>query len=296
VVQEQTPVPADDPQVPALDARLFDVAHKGRTSNEAPSPSCERDTPGQDSHEPVEPAAAEGVEPAEDSTLPWFIDAFLFPSNLGGVIHLVLLWLLVNLLCPAAMQYLGLGTEYVPFVYTLPVAYVVYYLAECIRHSVGGARRAPEYWMSPCDSSRWDCLTQSVEVVGCVAVCFWPASVYYIARERSDWIFWSLMAGGGFFFPMVLLSVVWFDSYSGLDPVIIMGSIARTFVPYTVIVLLLAAGALLFVKMGLSTYGFYRPPPLALVFRLVQLYLLFVAAGLVGRFYWRYRRRLNWES
>jgi hypothetical protein len=104
---------------------------------------------------------------------------FLYPCNLAGIIHLVGLWLLINLLCPGVMEYLGLSPEYVPFVYTLPVAYVVYYLAACIRDSAGGGRRVPDFWMSPGDSSKWDCLSQSVEVVGCFAVCFWPVGVSF---------------------------------------------------------------------------------------------------------------------
>jgi hypothetical protein len=245
--------------------------------------------------EPAEQAATEGIEAAGGSRLPWLLDVFLYPLNLAGVIHLVSLWLLVNLLCPSVMQYAGLGTEFVPLVYTLPVAYVVYYLAECIRDSAGGGRRAPDFWMGPGDSSKWDCLSQFVLVVGCVAVCFWPVSVYYIVRERADWIYWLLLACGGFLLPMVLLAVVWFDSYSGLNPVLIVGSMLRTFLPYCAIVLFLGGEALLFVTMGLKTYGFYRPPPLLFVLRLVQLYLMFVAAGLLGRFYQRYKERLNWD-
>jgi hypothetical protein len=93
---------------------------------------------------------------------------------------------------------------------------------------------------------------------------------------------------------MILLSVVWSDSYSGLNPILI-ESISRTLLPHCGIVLVLAGGALLFVKMGLKTYHFWRPPPLPFILRLVQLYLLFVAAGLLGRFYQRYKKRLKWD-
>jgi hypothetical protein len=194
------------------------------------------------------------------------------------------------------MRYLGLGMEFVPLVYTLPVAYVVYYLAECIRDSAGGARRAPDFWMSPGDSSRWDCLAGFVQVVGCVAVCFWPVCVYYIVREQVDGIYWSLLACGGFFLPMTLLAVVWFDSYSGLNPALIVGSMLRTLGPYSVLVLLLAGEALLFVKIGLHIYVFQRPPPLPSVLQLVQMYLLFVASGSLGRFYQRHKERLSWNA
>ena len=286
------PEPADRG---AHDAALLDIPPKGKSRTGAVHRSHGFERSGQDSPTAAEGSAGEGSTPAGESQLPWLIDAFLYPLNLAGVIHLVSLWLLVSLFCPSVMQYLGLGTEYVPFVYTLPVAYVVYFLAECIRDSAGGARRVPDFWMSPGDSSKWDCLSQFVQVVGCVAVCFGPVSVYYIVRERADCIYWLLVAGGGSFLPMILLAVVWSDSYSGLNPILIVGSLFRTFLPYSVLVLLLGGGALLFAQMGLKTYGFWRPPPLPFVLRLVQLYLLFVAAGLLGRFYQRYKERLNWD-
>ena len=295
VTPQETPEGGPRAKDPAPDAALLDIPPKGEIRTGAVRQSHGFERSEQDSPTPAEGSAGDGITPDGKSQLPWLIDVFLYPLNLAGVIHLVSLWLLVSLLCPLVMQYLGLGTEFAPFIYTLPVAYVVYYLTECMRDSAGGARRAPDFWMSPGDSSKWDCLSQFVQVVGCVAVCFWPVSVYYIVREQADGIYWLLLAGGGFLLPMILLAVVWFDSYSGLNPILIVGSMSRTFVPYSALVLLLGGGALLFVKMGLKTYGFWRPPPLPFVLRLVQLYLMFVAAGLLGRFYRRYKERLNWD-
>ena len=109
--------------------------------------------------------------------LPWLIDVFLYPLNLAGIIHLICLWLLVFLLCPLVMGFLRLGKEYIPVVYTLPVAYVLYYFAECIRDSTAGRCRAPDFWMHPAESGKWDCVLQSLVVLGCIAVCFWPVAV-----------------------------------------------------------------------------------------------------------------------
>ena len=81
--------------------------------------------------------------------LPWLIDVFLYPLNLTGIIHLICLWLLVFLLCPLVMEFLGLGIEYIPIVYTLPIAYVLYYFTECIRDSANGRYRDPDFWMGP---------------------------------------------------------------------------------------------------------------------------------------------------
>ena len=89
------PVPVPDgegakPGGRALDAALFDIPHKGGTSNEAPSPPRSPDGPAHDLQEPIEQATTEGTEPAGGSKLPWFIDVFLYPSKIQPVLGLSL--------------------------------------------------------------------------------------------------------------------------------------------------------------------------------------------------------------
>lgn len=272
---------------PAYDTNLLDLAEKGKISDEATDRY----------HEEVAGCSAGGrPEPIEAPGLPWPVSALVYPLSPAGIVHVIALWLLLFVLPPLVMGYIGLGIEYVPLVYALPLAYVVYYYAECIRDSSGGGRHAPAFWIHPTDSSKWDCLSQLFLVVGCVAIYFGPVSVYYILRERADWIYWLLMAGGGFFFPMVLLAVVWFDSFEGLNLMLVVRSIARTFVPYCGTVLLLFGGAWLFVAMGFRLYSFRLPPARPLGIRVVQVYLVFVAVALLGGFYQRHKERLDWES
>jgi hypothetical protein len=272
---------------PAQDTAFLDLAPKGRLPDEGPSQNNAR-------RDGVERPAPQAAESADAPRRPWPIDAIMYPLSLIGVIHLVALWLLLFFLCPSVMSLVGLGTEYVPFVYTLPVAYALYYFAECVRGRAGGGLHVPDFWMHPGDSSMWDCLGQMFEVVGCIAVCFWPVSVYYIVREQVDVMYWLLLAGGGFVFPMVLLAVVLFDSFSALNPILIAGSILRTFVPYCGMVLLFCAGALLSVKIGFHLNGFHPLPTVPFLLWLVQLYMIFVAIALLGRFYQRHQDRLDW--
>ena len=193
------------------------------------------------------------------------------------------------------MGLLGLGIEYIPIVYTLPIAYMLYYFTECIRESAIGRCRAPDFWMHLTDSDKWDCISQLLLVLGCIAVCFCPVSVYYLVTKRTDLIYWLLLACSGFFFPMVLLAVVLFDSYNALNPILIIGSIFRTFLPYCGMVLLFYGGALLFMKIDSRLYSFRLLPAVPFISRALQLYLMFVAVGLLGRFYCKYREKLNWE-
>lgn len=236
-----------------------------------------------------------GTEEVPERKLLWFIDIWLYPLNLAGVIHLICLWLLVFLLCPLVMGFLGLGIEYIPIVYTLPIAYVLYYFTECIRDSATGHFRVPNYWMHPADSDKWDFISQLLIVLGNIAVCFCPASIYYIVTGQTDLIYWLLIACGSFFFPMALLAAVLFDSYNALNPILIIGSIFRTFFPYSGMVLLFYGGALLFIKINFLLYSLRLLPAVPFISRAFQLYLIFVAVGLLGRFYWKYREKLNWE-
>jgi len=232
---------------------------------------------------------------ADQPGLPWFIDIFLYPFNLAGIIYLLSLWLLIFLLCPLVIALLGLGTEYIPVVYLLPVAYSLYYFAECIHVSASGGRRAPDLRTSPAKPDRWDYISQLLVAVGSIAVCFSPVAVYYIVTERTDTIYWLLLGCGGFFFPMVLLAVVLFDSFNALNPILIIGSIFRTLLPYCGMVLFFYAGALLFMKIDSPVNRFWLLPIVPFLIKGIQLYMIIVAVGLLGRFYHRYEEKLNWE-
>ena len=94
---------------------------------------------------------------------------------------------------------------------------------------------------------------------------------------------------------MVLLAVVLFDSYNALNPILIIGSIFRTFFPYCGVVLLFYGGAFLFMKIDSRLYSFRLLPAVPFISKALQLYLMFVALGLLGRFYRKYREKLNWE-
>jgi len=297
--------------VPEIDNDIFFKSPDSQADNTQDTPKppqleFEKPPPAQTSSEEVsaDPFSAAANEhllkhrveeiPPPKRRLVWFIDIWLYPLNLAGVVHLICLWLLVFLFCPLVMAILALGIEYVPIVYTLPIAYVLYYFTECIRDSATGNFRTPDFWMRP-NEGKWDFISQLLIVLGCIAICFCPASVYYIVTERTDLIYWLFMACGGFFFPMVLLAVVLFDSYNALNPILIIGSIFRTFFPYCGMVLLFYSGALLLIKIDSRFYSFRLLPAVAFISRVLQLYLVFVAVGLLGRFYWKYQEKLNWE-
>ena len=82
-----------------------------------------------------------------------------------------------------------------------------------------------------------------------------------------------------------------FDAFDALNPIFIIGSIFKTFLSYCGLILSLGIFgglvALIFWILG-------RLPILGFVSNAINLYLLFVAAHLLGRFYWWYKDKLDW--
>ena len=283
--------------VSGIDASLFDIPQKSETAEESIPQHRMTDNATEGPQELKERTGIAEPRPqgATESRLPWLVDVFLYPFSLGGIIHLIFLWLLIFLLCPLVMALMGLGTEYIPVVYLLPVTYVLYYFAQCIRDSAAGGRRPPDFWMHPASSDRWDCVSQSLFVLASIAVCFWPAVVYYAVTGGTGLTYWLLLACGGFLFPMALLAAVLFDSFNALNPILIIGSIWRTLAPYCGMVLFFYAGALLFMEIDSPVNRFWLLPAVPFILTGVQFYMIFVAVGFLGRFYRRYENKLNWE-
>jgi hypothetical protein len=139
-----------------------------------------------------------------------------------------------------------------------------------------------------------------MEILGCIVIVWGPVGFYVLFTHRIDVIFWVLLGYGIFFFPMALLAVVMFKSMTAFNPLLWVGSIISTFFPYCGLVLLISAiGLVLKFLMNipredipLGKVGIFVCGPLIL---LAFLYIVFVAGHLLGRFYWRYQKKLNWE-
>jgi len=191
--------------------------------------------------------------------------------------------------------------------------YLYWYLAECIRDSGTGGLRAPETIGSApgLDDMFW----QTLLITACLVIFLGPWLVYHLIVRQTDTTFWCVFSVGLFVFPMGLLSVVnttfWcvfgvglfvfpmgllsvvmFDSLTGLNPFIIIRSILSSFFPYCAMVAL-------FALMGLLLYAGARAAEqsavLGAIVFLVRMYLLLVGSHLLGRFYFRYQEKLNWD-
>ena len=278
----------------------------------------EENTPNQRSHESAEKMrlAVEKLErevfkpdPLPERTLPWLIDIFLYPMSYSGVIHMVIFAIIPPLLWLLVLRYVRAfgGVPYL-ILYLLLAGYAFYYISYCVFDSSRGGLRAPDVTIydSP---DKIELFSQVFLVIGVVAVCFFPAVIYYIATERTDLLFWLLSAVCIFFFPMAVLTAVLFDSVDAIKPVVIISSIYRTFLPYCGLVLAfyVLAGLVAPVILGLPKPGNliagliylqslmdYLLGTAYFWYKIAFVYLSIVSAHLLGRFYLRYKKELNW--
>jgi DNA-directed RNA polymerase subunit RPC12/RpoP len=243
---------------------------------------------------------SEETESDNERKLPWIVDIFLYPTSRPGLTHLAifigipfLIHLIRQLLGPLAVILL-FPAMVLNFLLGF---YVCWYFAECVRDSAAGRIRAPEAFA---DADIGSMFEQWLYLAACYAIFALPAVLYFTYTNRTDGIFWGLVAYGVFFFPMGLLAVVIFDSSSAFNPFLWISSIFKTFFRYCGLVLAIAGIVLAFSFL----IGLGEPQEaeqtsivteiLGAVFACLLLYVVFVVAHLLGRFYWRYEEKLNW--
>ena len=173
---------------------------------------------------------------------------------------------------------------------TVVFLYMYWYLCQCIHDSAEGGLRAPDVLVNA--PGLGDMLWQTIRIAACLVFFCAPVLIYYRRTERTDTVFWFLLAYAAFFFPIGLLAVIMFDSFSALNPLLLIPSIFSTFFQYCGLVLLFCFFGYILAKFisGLPWSGFLNYVPVAVI-----IYLTMVAAHLLGRFYWRYQENLYWE-
>jgi len=317
-----------------LDSSRFEIAQEDKTAKRGTFEDSASDTAMdelqrlQGSLRKIEP------EPLPERKLPWFVDIVIYPTSKAGLTMLGI-FIGVPLLMEAFVLALGLLTEifgpflvfYVFFmVISLLINIVIrlyryWYLSECIRDSSGGQIRAPDtVAFTP---GLWEMLSIFMKMFVCIVVLSAPMYFYLLKAKEIErsfgavfgftlfflWRVVTEVGSGGitfhillflavFFFPMTLLSVVMFDSYRGLNPLVIVRSIYSTIAPYCGMVLLLCVlwlPVVLIRKFIVTQVVTFQANLYLYLPRAVSIYLMLVGAHLMGRFYWRYQEKLNWD-
>lgn len=242
---------------------------------------------------------ADESEQVEERKLPWPVDIFLYPTSASGMIHIalfVILPILFDLLNRFVFSFAGhYGGMLLMIFYIFLYGYMFYYFAECIRDSSTGGLRAPD---TPANiPSKGDMIEQFVSLLACYAlflgpVIFYRGYTHFTETQMNSVIFWCLYAYGIFFLPMGLLAVVMFNSVNGLNPILLICSIASTFFQYCGLIIIICLLGFLLIAIG-----WILPQSRIIGYALsaVSIYLAMVLAHILGRFYRRYQERLNWE-
>ncbi|MBN2457381.1 MAG: hypothetical protein JXB29_12740 [Sedimentisphaerales bacterium] len=234
--------------------------------------------------------------------LPWFIDAFLYPLNISGFIHITLfvllprLWSLfikLSLSCIPPVYHTAVGEILGPLTfifYVLVIGYLCYYIYDCLLDSAKGGIRAPipTFGMNPYTANVWELISKIFLVLGSFAICYCWAAVYYIFARQTDNVFWLLCAIGSFLLPMSLLAGLMFGSFDALNPIMIVNSIYKTFITYWILLFFFYILVAMIVKI------LPRLPLWNLVISGLRIYLIFISSYLLGRFYWMNKDGLDW--
>jgi DNA-directed RNA polymerase subunit RPC12/RpoP len=291
IANEHTGEPKVSPETSPFDPTLLDLPQA-----RAQSPPAEYDVRSETAEDKLEQQLQEKIEQSENvgkRNLPWIIDIFLYPISTPGLITLgiiIIIPLLINIVA-ALLGPFATAIALPGFIINSVIGlYLYWYLTECVRDSAAGGLRAPEtLGRAP---GIGDMFLQLLKIIGCFVLCLVPLLIYYQQTKRTDVIFWLLLAYATFFFPMALLAVVMFDSFSGLNPILILRSIFRTFFPYcAMVVVFLFDPFLIAIIRSAATQSWV----LSFLIRCIHLYLVLVAAHLLGRFYWRYQDKLKWD-
>jgi DNA-directed RNA polymerase subunit RPC12/RpoP len=280
---------------------LLEVPEEYKLKDEPVSETSMAEKANEQEQESKEESEAEETELTGRRRLPWLIDIFLYPTSASGFTHLGIFTVipLIIAIFRALLGQIGLVVGLLGFLVNLALGlYLCWYVAECVRDSANGGLRAPEAFASMGLGDMW---SQARHYIGCYLIFLGPAFFYSLYTQKTDTIFWFLLAYGVFFFPMGLLACVMFDSVSALNPVLLIGSIFSTFFQYCgllllIMIIVLAVRSLLGI-VETENMEQVRVAMLMLgsVFYFILLYIFFVVAHLLGRFYWRYQDKLNWE-
>ena len=232
--------------------------------------------------------------PAGERRLPWLIDILLYPVSASGLAHLgifVGIPVILRLLALAVGELAALISLFSIIVNFVVYLYLAWYVAECVRDSAHGGTRAPEALASAELSQMW---SHAVNLIACVLLYWGPALFYFVFAHKTGGIFWALICFGVLFFPMGLLAVTMLDSTEAFNPITLVGSIARTFLSYLGLVLLVALIVVLMKILPTTPSGGVGGFVISVIGFTVQLYFVFVVAHVLGRFYWNNEDRLGW--
>jgi phage FluMu protein Com len=304
-----------------FDPAFLDISQEEKTSDKSVGEDSVSEGISGEIEQFEDESEADETEQLAKRRLPWIIDIFMYPASASGLTILgivvgvpLLIKIVTKLLNMASYRFPPLAIFALGFwliscvVNFIIVLYMFWYFCECIRDSGRGGIRAPETMgITP---GIEELVSGIARIGGCLVFFFLPLGFYYYYTREINAVFWVLLGYAAFFSPMGLLAVITLDSFSGLNPVLLISSIFKSFLPYIVLVLFFSTigGVLSLLRPDLPqpedffdllnyftlvlrymyTFGFIcKSAPF--------IYLAMVGAHILGWFYRRYREKLYWE-
>ncbi len=217
---------------------------------------------------------------------PVLLDVLLYPTSIPGLVNLLVFWLLLPLIV-LVTTFPVIHIRLLALILGVAAAgYFISYLSECVRDSAAGETRAPENTGTVVNL--WDAIGQSLYSGATIALFVLPGVGLYFWRG-PDPLFWVVVTLCVLCFPMALLSTIMLNSISIFFPWLWICSIASTLLPYL--------GLLVLVYLQIAVSYFLQAIPVSYALLIpIHMYTLMISAHLLGRFFFRYEERLNWEA
>jgi len=171
------------------------------------------------------------------------------------------------------------------------VLYYGWYLCECLRDSATGGIRAPD--TAGQTPGPMDLFSQNLLTIVCTLVFAGLFASLNTSLSLEGTGTRILAAAVAYFYPISLLGVVTLESLRGLNPLYNLRNIARTFLPYTALLIIFCLG-----QAGLFALCFRQFPSTryrVIALALLEIYFALISAHALGRFAWRYQDKLDWE-
>lgn len=216
--------------------------------------------------------------------------AFAFPFKRGGLMLIVIGGLFFWLAGATA------GVTFGVIGAVIGGGYLAAYMLRIINHTANGGDELPDW---PGFADMWEDIVLPFGLILAVnlfsfapAIAYFAAGIYY--HILNFWIFVALLGLGLFYLPMGLLGAAIYDSVSGLNPVMIIPSIFKTFGAYLVACTVMV---LIAVLRGVFSVVLPRIPVLfvgSAIEGILSFYFITVEMRILGLLYRTYEERLGW--
>jgi DNA-directed RNA polymerase subunit RPC12/RpoP len=188
----------------------------------------------------------------------WPVDMLLYPTSKGGLSTIAVIFLLrlsIDILTLFLICCFFGGILGLIAKILIVYSYMYWYFSECIRDSAAGGVRAPETMGNM--SGLDEMFGQFVRLFACYAFTLGPVTFY-----RSYTYFYEIEMNRILFFG---LSIMFYIFRAIMVPIMY--------------------------KSGVISYMFSA----YITFHIFTIYTVLILGHLLGRFYWRYNEKLNWE-